>query len=182
MNTLIVEGWRTSSHSYALVNQNQLLHLLGDPRLRVYHRYVPFARSQWANVDSGLPASAKARLAAIALPEHGIREDVTYRISFPLRVYPGAGKVFVFGTSELGKSLLLNCVGADGLRESAQPESVDIVTPSAWSRRGFLQRDARPVSGGRCLHFSVPRRGLQSARIGGHGGGRARDRDAGWRD
>jgi hypothetical protein len=31
MKTLTIEGWRTGCHSYALVNQQQLLYLLGDP-------------------------------------------------------------------------------------------------------------------------------------------------------
>ncbi|MGO9993433.1 MAG: glycosyltransferase family 4 protein [Steroidobacteraceae bacterium] len=144
MKTLIVEGWRTSCHSYALVNQHQLLYLLDDPRFCLYHRDVLFARPHWAGIDSGLPEGDKARLAAIAPPAPGVREDVIYRISFPFRVYPGAGRVFVFATSELIRTLPLDCVGADGRRDSAQPGTVDIVTPSAWSRRGFLQAGYSP--------------------------------------
>jgi glycosyltransferase involved in cell wall biosynthesis len=142
--TLIVEGWRTSCHSYALVNQHQLLHLLDDPRFRLFHRDVRFTREHWAGIDSGLPDDIKARLAAVPPPPSGVREDVVYRISFPFRVYAGAAKVFVFATSELIRTLPLDCVGADGRCESAQPGAVDIVTPSAWSRRGFLQAGYSP--------------------------------------
>src|SRR5262249_44426075 len=41
---LLVEGWRTSCHSYALVNQHQLLQLARDPRFELFHLDIPFFR------------------------------------------------------------------------------------------------------------------------------------------
>jgi glycosyltransferase involved in cell wall biosynthesis len=144
MKTLVVEGWRTSCHSYALVNQQQLLHLSEDPRLRLFHRDMPFFQDFWANLDSGLMDAFKCRLAAIAPPPARVCADVTYRISYPFRIYPGAGRVFVFATNEFNRELAAASVGIDGRPQSAEPGAVDIVTPSSWSRRGFLQAGYAP--------------------------------------
>ena len=144
MKTLVIEGWRTSPHSYALVNQHQLLHLLEEPRLRVFHRDIPFFQAQWATLDSGLPAVLQARLAAIAPPPAVLTADLTYRISYPLRIHPGVGRVFVFATCEFSGRLADACVGSDGRPESVRPEAVDIVTSSSWSRRGFLRAGYAP--------------------------------------
>lgn len=45
MKRLLVEGWRSSSQSYALVNQHQLLQFLQDPRFSLYHVDVPFLKA-----------------------------------------------------------------------------------------------------------------------------------------
>jgi glycosyltransferase involved in cell wall biosynthesis len=139
VKTLLIEGWRTSPHSYALVNQHQLLHLLDEPRLRIFHHDISFFQPQWAALDSGLPAALQARLAAIPPLPAQLTPDLTYRISYPLRIHAGAGRVFVYGTCEFSGQLADACVGVDGRRESARRETVDIVTSSSWSRRGFLR-------------------------------------------
>jgi glycosyltransferase involved in cell wall biosynthesis len=144
MKTLVVEGWRTSCHSYALINQRQLLHLLNDSRLTVSHRDVPFFRDEWAKVDSGLPEREQSSLAAIAEPPAGLQADVTYRISYPFRVHAGSGRVFVFATNELDRTLPDDCVGPDGRPETADPAAVEIVTPSTWSHRAFVQAGYAP--------------------------------------
>ncbi len=144
MKTLVVEGWRTSCHSYALVNQQQLLHLAEDPGLRLFHRDVPFFQPRWADLDSGLVEAAKCRVAAIAAPPPGVCADVTYRISYPFRIHAGTGRVFVFATNEFNRELAGASVGIDGRPESAEPGAVDIVTPSSWSRRAFLQAGYAP--------------------------------------
>jgi glycosyltransferase involved in cell wall biosynthesis len=144
MKTLVVEGWRRSCHSYALVNQRQLLHLAEDSRVRLFHRDVPFFQNHWAYLDNGLTEALKGRLAAIAPPPPGVCADVTYRISFPFRIHPGAGRVFVFATSEFNRELAAASVGVDGRPETVEPGAVDIVTPSSWSRRAFLQAGYAP--------------------------------------
>ena len=144
MRTLVIEGWRTSCHSYALVNQQQLLQLLDNSRFRIFHRDVPFYYAHWASIDSGLPGEAKTRLAAIAAPPPALGEDVIYRISFPFRIHAGAGRVFVFATNELDRTLAGDTVGADGRPETADPQAVDVVTPSSWSRRAFLKAGYSP--------------------------------------
>jgi glycosyltransferase involved in cell wall biosynthesis len=141
---LLVEGWRSSSHSYALVNQHQLLHLLDDPRFAISHRDLPFYRPHWAGLESGLAPEARARLLALPPPTVG-RSDVIYRISWPLHMYGGAAdRVFVFGTSELGQFPPGSFCGPAGTMHGVDTRAVEIVTPSRWSREGFLAAGFAP--------------------------------------
>jgi glycosyltransferase involved in cell wall biosynthesis len=144
VRSLVIEGWRTSCHSYALVNQQQLLHLLDEPRLAVFHRDMPFFRKNWGSLDSGLAPLDKARLEAISAPPADLRADLTYRIDFPFRIHRGTGRVFVFATREFNRNPTDDSVGADGTPETVEPDAVDIVTPSCWSRQGFLQAGYSP--------------------------------------
>jgi glycosyltransferase involved in cell wall biosynthesis len=135
---LVIEGWRSSSHSYALVNQHQLLHLMDDARFDLSHLDVPFYRAQWARLDAGLPEPARTRLAQLPAPSPK-RAHAIYRISWPLRVHAGmADRVFVFGTCELGQLPPDSFCGPAMTAAGVDKRAVDIITPSQWSRLGFL--------------------------------------------
>ncbi len=135
---LVVEGWRTSSHSYALVNQHQLLCLATDPRLSVSHVDVPFYRPHWAQLDAGFSQEAKSLLAKFSRPRES-RADVIYRISWPLRVHAGAAqRTFVFGTTEYQCLHEGSLCGPSGTAEGIDRDAVEIVTPSSWSKAGFV--------------------------------------------
>ena len=58
MKHLLIEGWRGVNHSFALVNQCQILelHRLGD--LRLFHRDLPFAMAHWNTKSNGAGFSA----------------------------------------------------------------------------------------------------------------------------
>lgn len=134
---LVVEGWRRSSHSYALVNQHQLLHLAKDGRFALSHLDIPFMKPEWAHVDAGLPAEARQLIDS--LPPPAAVADVIYRISWPLRVYGVAdARVFVFGTSETQSLRPDACRGRSGTNADFDRHAVEIITPSNWSRIGFL--------------------------------------------
>jgi len=135
--TLVVEGWRASCHSFALVNQHQLLQLSADRRWQLYHRDWPFVNPHWAALDSGLPPEAKRRLAALPAPPDGLAADVTYRISYPFRAgtSPHAGRVLMFATGEFAGTLAANTVGEDGRPLPPAKSTAEIVTCSAWSKR-----------------------------------------------
>ena len=134
---LVVEGWRHSCHSYALVNQQQLLHLARDPRLSLRHRDVKLYRPYWEAVDSGLPEESRARLSAIPTAAADDPADVVYRIGFPFRIHAGAGRVFVFATCETNRIDPEDFVGADEKPLTGLPAGVDVITPSEWSRSGL---------------------------------------------
>ena len=139
MKQLLVEGWRTSSHSYALVNQHQLLQLVRDTRFELFHLDIPFFRPAWANLDGGFSADASAHLRSLPPPPPR-RMDVIYRISWPLRVHAGpAERVFVFGTCEFSCLPPDSICGPDGTERTADPRAVEIITPSQWSRDGFME-------------------------------------------
>jgi glycosyltransferase involved in cell wall biosynthesis len=135
---LAVEGWRRSCHSYALVNQHQLVHLVADPRFRVSHLDIPFPKPDWANADAGLQPEVRQMIEALP-PPSAASPDVIYRISWPLRVHgAGSARVFVFGTSEVQWLQPEECRGLSGTFVDVERDAVEIITPSRWSRVGFL--------------------------------------------
>ena len=49
---LHVEGWRGISHSYALVNQFQMMHWRKHHHAQIKHSDMPFIMAHWANGDN----------------------------------------------------------------------------------------------------------------------------------
>jgi glycosyltransferase involved in cell wall biosynthesis len=141
---LLVEGWRGINHSYAMVNQHQLLQLTGSDELQVYHRDLPFYNPGWnpgANAN-GFSSAENARLNAI-LPWRGEQPDIIYRIAFPYRSYGGdCARVFCFGTSEYQNLDGLFYEGPEN-RQPYTNGSARFITPSQWSKVGFLRSGFR---------------------------------------
>ena len=137
--TLLVEGWRGISHSYAMANQYQLLELARHPRLRLFHRDMPFYGADWsaARSPSGFTGEDARVLDALA-PPPAAGAEVTYRIDYPHRLDNTTGRpAYVMATSELQRLPADNIHGgAAALR--ARSADVKIITPSHWSRQGFL--------------------------------------------
>ena len=46
MTSLVIEGWRGLNHSYAMVNQYQLLELMNYD-LDLFHVDLPFYKASW---------------------------------------------------------------------------------------------------------------------------------------
>ena len=143
--TLLVEGWRGINHSYAMVNQHQLLHL--GRWFRLYHRDLPYYNAQWSaqRSSAGFDEPDAQAIGRIPAPAPDTRQQVCYRIGFPLRMGPAAAdRLYVFGTSEWQN--INGFVHDNGLRRGLRDRSLSIVTPSRWSRAGFLNagfEDAR---------------------------------------
>lgn len=135
---LLVEGWRFLPHSYAMVNQWQLLALLrcNDVELRV--RDLPLYRPGWRTGRGSMPEADERALEMLAAPEPGFAPDAVLRIAFPFDLSPSeAPRLAVFCTSEFGN------VGAGDWRPPLdqmalqQRSDLRIVTPSAWSAAGL---------------------------------------------
>ena len=74
----------------------------------------------------------------IPSPKNDRRFEVIYRISFPLNIsLSNSDRLFVFGTSELGKTNNF-FVGAS-VKEASSRGNLKIITPSNWSKVGFLR-------------------------------------------
>lgn len=133
-----IEGWRDLNHSYSLVNQWQLLELLCLP-VKLYHRDVAPYNHRWNAKDnaSGLPNDLTKKIRQIPAPKEGNYFSSIYRIFFPLDLSDGpAEKIFVFGTSEFGHCT--NYFQGATCSEAQNRDNLFIITPSHWSRRGFL--------------------------------------------
>lgn len=133
---LHVQGWRGINHSYALVNQFQLLELLRRDDVALSHADQPYFLPQWnpqAN-GPGFNARHEAQLTALPALASGEVADWAYRIFSPINLAtePQARRLAVFVVTELG----LDAPSfAEGIDLSAFVARGDIVvTPSHWSK------------------------------------------------
>lgn len=144
MRTLCVEGWRGIHHSYAMVNQWQLLALLkrGDVSLRI--KDIPFYNEQWQASRGLFESEDESRLGSIAALGADETADATYRIAYPFDLSSAdKGRTAVFGTSEyqlLNETSFLASFDIDAL---ARADCFSVITPSLWSRQGFLRLGLR---------------------------------------
>jgi glycosyltransferase involved in cell wall biosynthesis len=136
---ILIEGWRGINHSYAMVNQYQLLEMQGMG-LELRHLDLPFYNKKWNLIDNnpGFEECDKQKIASIQVADFTKKQDITYRISFPYRFYPCKGeKLFVFGTSEFQN--IDGYIYGNRLQEGINNPSLAVVTPSNWSKIGFLK-------------------------------------------
>ena len=140
--TLVVEGWRFLPHSYAVVNQFQLLAMLDAPGLRLFHRDLPLYLPHWRPVRGLLPRTSEDALAGIPPPPTDAVQAL-YRIGFPYDLRPAnAGRTVAFGTSELLWVDASMLAGPGSLSRQMAGSETLIVTPSQWSRKGFVRSGA----------------------------------------
>ena len=139
-----VEGWRDIQHSYAVVNQFQLLELIKRPDVRVSVRDMPYYRPWWRKTSGLFNAEQAAALAALSSTNdtsQNDRPDVILRVTFPMDLRPASRRVptWVFGTTEL--LIPINAMHGSGSPPWSALARLDsfvgVVTPSRWSQRGF---------------------------------------------
>ena len=145
MKTLRVEGWRGINHSYAIVNQWQLLELCKRP-VDLCHVDRPFFNAGWnpGRNGSGFDEAQQRLIAGIRSPRPGERADIAYRITFPFDLSScDAGRLFIFGTAEYQHTDRM-FAGGD-VRQAIADERLSIVTPSHWSKVGFVNTGFDPA-------------------------------------
>jgi glycosyltransferase involved in cell wall biosynthesis len=143
--TLLIEGWRFIPHSYAVLNQFQCLELLKIPGLQIFHRDVPYVRSRWLPVTGMFSPEEETAIRAIPAISDDAEADAVLRIAFPYNCAPSRHKrTFVFGTSEF------LCVTKEYIAQNKPlPEMMIesdfvVLTPSQWSRDGFIRSGGDP--------------------------------------
>ena len=137
---LLIEGWREINHSYAMVNQYQIRELLKNNNFKIYFKDIPYFMPEWNKKDnsSGLK-DFEEKISKLFQPSNKLKIDILYRISFPYRMYEGnANKIFVFGTSEYQNIDGMIYQGKE-LNEKYISKSVKVITPSNWSKMGFVK-------------------------------------------
>jgi glycosyltransferase involved in cell wall biosynthesis len=146
--TLIVEGWRFIAHSYALVNQWQLLALSRRADVAVRIADLPFHGRRWKMQAGLFEPEAERILQAFETAQPGDRADVTLRISFPLDFsLSSSRRTAVFGTLEsqvIRKELLSDAQAYEKLQRTPPPAELMAVTPSRWSAEGFYKSGFKP--------------------------------------
>ena len=135
MPKLIIEGWRFLPHSYAVVNQWTCLALLRRPDIDFKIRDLPYFQPHWAPVGGLFPAGEEAALRALPIAAPEERAETTMRIWFPFDFTPAGKRTWVYGTTEV------QCMPQSWVRgdlANLRNESVGVITPSQWSKRGFV--------------------------------------------
>lgn len=141
MKKVLIEGWRGICHSFAMVNQYQILELLKlRSRLSIYHSDLPFFFQRWAEPGNEAGFSAEMEKSIMDVPGPGADEfDAVYRICYPFsRSKVPAKRVITFIVSEYG---LFNEAFAQGDAAVDRFCSGDdlVVTPSNWSKMQLLE-------------------------------------------
>ena len=138
MNVL-VEGWRGINHSFAIVNQFQLLELASRNDINLFHEDMPFCMDWSVDKSSiGLDAEKSAIIRSIK-KRTTEKIDVIYRIVFPFRFHGGdSKKIFTFGNSEL-HNLDDRIYQGPEMHHFYRNNDVKIITPSNWSKVGFVR-------------------------------------------
>ena len=135
---LAVQGWTGINHSYAMVNQYQLLAMLQEPEVKLAHRQMPLFDSRWtqAKNDSGFVETEREAISAI--PEWiDQTPDATYRIHSPCTVATSAHREITFMVTEIGLDARSFEPEMDIAGYVAQGNLV--VTPSRWSRDRIIE-------------------------------------------
>ena len=141
--SLIVEGWRFLAHSYAIVNQWQLLALSHRPDIAVKITDRPFYLRRWRAQEGLFEPWAEQTLRSFDVAGPDESADVTLRIAFPLDFSPSRSRsTAVFGTLEsqiIPKDLLPDLQAYEKLQHAPPPSEVKAITPSNWSAEGFYK-------------------------------------------
>ncbi len=151
MRRILIEGWRGVNHSFALVNQNQMLQLAARPGIVLFHRDMPFFSKEWsrhANED-GFAASDRRLIDAPADPGKAAL-DAVYRICSPFRLAPPgcavarAPRAIAFMVTELGLAPPNFATEADRLALLEGGDEHLVVTPSEWSWDRIVEFGVHP--------------------------------------
>lgn len=141
---ILIEGWRGINHSYALVNQWQILELIKTEKL--YFKDIPFISKKWDTHKnfSGLEKVTSDIINKIPKIKDQQFFDITYRISSPFNFDGNYNSklLFVFGTCEfkyLEKTSYIN----NSIDLLNSEEKIFIHTPSQWSKAGFINAGFR---------------------------------------
>ncbi len=144
---LIVEGWRFVHHSFAVANQHQLLEFLRRPQLTVFHRELPYLDQHWQPQSGLFTQTEETQLRQIPPPPLNLRADATLRMAMPYDLSNGdSQRTYVFATTEwrIVQKAMMEMMGVEDFGQAHRNSDVVIITPSHWSRAGFLKAGAVP--------------------------------------
>lgn len=143
---MVIEGWRGINHSFAIVNQFQLLEMYKRSGFSVWHADMPFHYANWSRATNGagFHEADENTLASFPTPTEDLRRDWTYRIfsTVDLRPCQFGGRLAVFLVTELGLDELSLVAGSD-IRQFESAGNI-IVTPSNWSRDRLIDWGFQP--------------------------------------
>ena len=139
---ILVSGWRFIPHSYAVVSEYQCLELLRrGPGLRLFFQDMPYFNPSWQASEGMHCAESETALRSIPPPPADLRADAELRIEYPYDLLrpSRAARTTVFGTAEFLCVPLSHMSGGVDVVEAQKRNGFRILTPSNWSKRGFVR-------------------------------------------
>tara|TARA_B100000315_G_scaffold260333_1_gene320920 strand:+ start:4840 stop:5979 length:1140 start_codon:yes stop_codon:yes gene_type:complete len=137
MAKLHIQGWRFINHSYALVNQHQILAMLRRGDIEISFEELPLYDPSWQQSKTGFDPVALQQLDALS--NNGTNADAALRYWFPYDFAQSDDiPTFVFGTSEFSALSSDQVKGEQNLTEALAGNDTQILTPSTWSKKGFI--------------------------------------------
>ena len=147
-SSILISGWRMLPHSYALVNQFQCLELLRRPELQLYFEDLPYYNPQWQPVRGVFPATDEQAILTIPTMPAGMTPDAELRIVYPYDLIrpPRSRRTCTFGTAEYRVVPPQDIADRTPLAQAhlLHDRGIVILTPSNWSRAGFIHSGADP--------------------------------------
>ncbi len=152
MPNVLIHGWRDVNHSFSIVNQYQLIHLLKRPELRLFHDDAPYINSLWSAQENSakFTKSIETKLQAIPAPNAVDPIDWAYSITYPHVLYrrpigyPQPQRVCTFMVCEFG--IKPGAFEAMGVEKAAYTSNGNlIVTPSSWSAQKLMESGFDPA-------------------------------------
>jgi glycosyltransferase involved in cell wall biosynthesis len=143
--SLWVQGWTGINHSYAMVNQYQLLEMAKISDLGLYYSEYAYFNGGWSkdNVGSGFSVDDQRILQELR-PHQGEPVDAIYRIHTPNTLELASTKVITFLVTEFGLNEKSFTSNAD---VNAYLDAGNlVVTPSNWSRDRIIEYGLTPES------------------------------------
>ncbi|MFA7279080.1 MAG: glycosyltransferase family 4 protein [Sterolibacterium sp.] len=140
MKIVLIEGWRGINHSYAMVNQYQLLELSKLTDFSLFHRDIPFGAQNWNTVDNNpnFPEAMRAAIQAVPSPQKQ-KFDTVFRIAWPFqRSDEKAKKTLTFLTAEYGLGREHFPPAGPSLQRMIGGNA-SVVTPSHWSKMKLME-------------------------------------------
>ena len=139
MIKICIEGWRRINHSYAMVNQRQLIELSKYPVL-LKHKDIPYYNLNWNEQknSNGFSKEDNNIIENIKSPIENEIFDITYRITFPYNFQKSnSKKLFVFGTAEY-QNIDDHYINGNP-KDKVTRDNLNIITTSKWSKKGFIK-------------------------------------------
>lgn len=134
---ILIEGWRSLPHSYALVNQWQLLSLRMRSDIDFKVRDIPYLYPHWKQMRGVLSPEAESSIDAIRMADENEKFDAVYRIGFPYDfTIADAARTAVFMTSEYQALPPEHFKEYPNVMTLRDEKRLLIVTPSEWSAAG----------------------------------------------
>jgi len=136
--SLLIQGWTGINHSYAMVNQYQLMELVKDESLNLYAQEMSLYDQRWSKEKNGSGFSDTESAVMANIKAYGGESvDAIYRIHSPNTLENATSRVITFLVTEFG-------LDQRNFTESADIKSYVangnlVATPSNWSRKRIIE-------------------------------------------